>query len=235
MPQRKLAAIEQAELLIFNSEFTRRRFESFHSVNVDQVVVPLTFEMPACDIDPLSPRRPWILTVGRMEPDRPKGHAETLAVLPQVIERVPDLQWHVVGAGKHLDSFRKQVLQSGCQEHVVIHGFLTNEKLLELYRQSRVFCMPSHGEGFGIVYLEAMSQGCVPIGSTEDAAAEVIGDGGVCVDLAQPDHLAVELEALLTMGSERFDSMSMCAIARSELFSPARFAVRFDDALQRLS
>ncbi|WP_218934147.1 glycosyltransferase family 4 protein [Rosistilla ulvae] len=234
MPQRKLAAMEQAELLIFNSEFTRQRFESFHSLNVEQIVVPLTFEMPSCDIDRLSQRRPWILTVGRMEPDRPKGHAETLAVLPQLIEKIPDLQWHVVGAGKHLDSFRKQVLQSGCQEHVVIHGFLTNEKLLELYRQSRVFCMPSHGEGFGIVYLEAMSQGCIPIGSTEDAAAEVIGNGGACVDLAQPEQLADRLEELLTMGSERFDSISRRAIVRSESFSPDRFAMRFTNALARV-
>lgn len=233
LPRRKLAAMAQSELLIFNSEFTRRRFESFHSLNVDQIVVPLTYEMPEYDIGQRSSRQPWILTVGRMEPDRPKGHAETLAVLPELIRRVPDLKWHVVGAGKHLNSFRKQVAAAGCEKHVVFHGFLANECLLELYRQARVFCMPSHGEGFGIVYLEAMSQGCVPIGSTKDAAKEVIGDAGYCVGLSDPLSLQHRLENLLTIDEQAYALASRRAVSRCELFSPDRFAVQFNAALER--
>ena len=44
-------------------------------------------------------------------------------------------------------------------------------------RLVRIFAMPSRNEGFGLVYIEAMSHGVPCIASTEDAAGEVIDDG----------------------------------------------------------
>ena len=58
--------------------------------------------------------------------------------------------------------------------------------------------MPSWGEGFGLVYIEAMRRGRVCLGSVHDAAPEVIGESGVLVDLRQPGQLAQALIGLLT-------------------------------------
>ena len=45
-------------------------------------------------------------------------------------------------------------------EFVDVRGKLKPEELVAVYRSSRVFVMPSFTETFGLVYLEALSQGC---------------------------------------------------------------------------
>jgi glycosyltransferase involved in cell wall biosynthesis len=47
----------------------------------------------------------------------------------------------------------------------------------DLYRAADVFAMPGHGEGFGIVYLEAMACGVPVIASTMDGSREAVRDG----------------------------------------------------------
>ena len=232
LPPRKLAALQGAKRLIFNSEYTRARFEEFHAFSYDSAVVPLMAEFTTQQEECSRNRMPWILTVGRLEPDRPKGHAEILRVLPQVVSVVPDVVWHVVGAGKHLDSFRREVDESGCADFVKIHGFVETDELNDLYRTCRVFAMPSHGEGFGIVYVEAMAHGCIPVGSTKDAAPEVIRDAGACVSLDEPDELSHELISLLTMDDSEYSERSHRAIQRAQTFSSEAFGKRFLEAIE---
>ena len=74
-----------------------------------------------------------------------------------------------------------------------------------------MFAMPSRGEGFGLVYLEAMTYGLPCIGATQDAAGEIIDDGvtGFLVDQADTADIADRIVMLLenedlrrTMGDE---------------------------------
>ena len=226
LPARKMKALQTAELLLFNSHYTRKRFEDHHGDGFRGAVVPLTADLMGNGVVAAQGRKPWILTVGRIEAGRPKGHKEILAVLPQVVKVMPEVQWHVVGAGRQLEGFREQVQASSCGNSIHLHGFLETAELQKLFRQSRAFCMPSYGEGFGIVYLEAMSYGCVPVGSTLDAASEVIGDGGFCVDVHDPSELLNTLLSLLKTPPSDFQTLSDKALARSQQFRPSRFRER---------
>ena len=51
--------------------------------------------------------------------------------------------------------------------------------------------MPSHGEGFGIVFLEAMACGVPVVGSLVDGGREALRDGqlGILVDPARPEEV----------------------------------------------
>jgi len=61
----------------------------------------------------------------------------------------------VVGDGNYL-----QKVKSIANEHVTFHGKITDyNKLLDIYSQSHIFVMPSVKETFGLVYIEALSQG----------------------------------------------------------------------------
>jgi phosphatidylinositol alpha-1,6-mannosyltransferase len=62
-----------------------------------------------------------------------------------------------------------------------------------------VFALPSRGEGFGLVYLEAMAHGLPCVGSIHDAAAEIVVDGetGLLVDSSDPRALRSGLARLL--------------------------------------
>ena len=66
-------------------------------------------------------------------------------------------------------------------------------------RGCRCFCLPSRGEGFGLVYIEAMRHGLPVLASVHDAGQEVVMDGvtGYTVDLDRPGHLATRLVELL--------------------------------------
>jgi phosphatidylinositol alpha-1,6-mannosyltransferase len=76
---------------------------------------------------------------------------------------------------------------------------LSNTELAACYAACEIFALPSRGEGFGIVYLEAMAKGKPVIGGSHGGAPEVIQDGvtGYLVPHGDPIQLATSLEALL--------------------------------------
>ena len=76
---------------------------------------------------------------------------------------------------------------------------MSERELEELYASATVFALPSRGEGFGLVYIEAMRHGVPVIASIHDAAPEINLDGqtGYNVDLDRPDELGDRLLQLL--------------------------------------
>lgn len=234
LPKRKLDALRGADLLIFNSNFTKRRFESFHGDEFPTRVVHLTGRGSSDDDWGLAKqsRKPWILTVGRMEPDRPKGHQQILDAMPEIAHAVPNVQWHIVGKGRALEPFRELVSKNVVANRIHLHGFLETGQLQQLFRDCRVFAMPSFGEGFGVVYLEAMQRGCVPVGSTLDAAPEVIAEGGVCLDPNDGASVQRELIRLLSESAEDFGQRSERALCRASMFSEAKFQANLIAALE---
>ena len=229
LSRRKTAALRGASGLFFNSHFTKSRFEEFHGRDYPSTVVPLTSGIKKDTVQPapMEPRQPWILTVGRIEPGRPKGHEEILEAMPAIVESVPNVEWHIVGKGAALESLAERVADSPFREKIHLHGFLDADELEKLFSRCRVFAMPSRGEGFGIVYLEAMSAGCIPIASTSDAAEEVIGDSGFCINIEQPNELVDRIVSVLTESEERFADRSAQAHERSKSFCQERFDERF--------
>jgi glycosyltransferase involved in cell wall biosynthesis len=75
---------------------------------------------------------------------------------------------------------------------VTFLGAVSDERLRLLYQECDVFAMPSKGEGFGIVFLEAMHQGKPCIGGNHGGTPEVIDHGanGYLVDYGDVEQLA---------------------------------------------
>ena len=107
-------------------------------------------------------------------------------------------------------------------------GGVSVQELGRLYRTASVYAMPSRQEGFGLVYAEAMWHGLPCIGSTKDAAGEVItsGETGVLVPYGEVEPLADAITRLL---SDRDLAQRMGRAAAADArrrFGYARF--RFD-------
>src|SRR5262249_37458846 len=77
-------------------------------------------------------------------------------------------------------------------------GRVSDAELGDLYRRASVYAMPSRQEGFGLSYAEAMWHGTPCVGSSRDAAGEVIRDGesGLLVPYDDPEALATALVRL---------------------------------------
>ena len=113
-------------------------------------------------------------------------------------------------------------------------GFLSREALAERYAAASVFALPSRGEGFGVVYLEAMANGLPCVGSKGDAAGEVIVDGvtGLLIDPEQPATLRAALVQLLCDRALRCQLGEAGRARLSTHFTFARFHDCLTDALQ---
>jgi glycosyltransferase involved in cell wall biosynthesis len=83
-------------------------------------------------------------------------------------------------------------------------GFLSEATLAELYRRSAAFVMPSRGEGFGLVYLEAMKAAKPVLAARGSAAEEIVVNEktGLLVDPEDREALREALDRLVSHPGE---------------------------------
>ena len=141
-----------------------------------------------------------ILTVGRwLATERYKGMDTLITALPRLLTRWPELQLVLVGTGDDRGWLEDLTEKNGVLRHVHFLTGLSYSELAACYSACEIFALPSRGEGFGLVYLEAMACGKPVIGGAHGGAPEIIEDGvtGYVVPHGDPIHLATCIEALL--------------------------------------
>ena len=141
-----------------------------------------------------------ILSVGRwLASERYKGMDTLITALPRLLTQRPEVQLALVGAGDDRAWLEDLAEQTGVNRHVHFLTGLTYSEIAACYAACEVFALPSRGEGFGLVYLEAMACGKPVIGGFHGGAPEVIQDGvtGYLVAHGDPIQLATSLETLL--------------------------------------
>jgi glycosyltransferase involved in cell wall biosynthesis len=141
-----------------------------------------------------------VLTVGRWRTDeRYKGMDTLITALPRLLPRWPELQLAAVGEGDDRVWLEDLAEENGVQRHVHFISGLSYAELAACYAHSEIFALPSRGEGFGLVYLEAMACGKPVIGGAHGGAPEVIEDGktGYLVQHGDAAQLATAIETLL--------------------------------------
>jgi len=74
---------------------------------------------------------------------------------------------------------KKLVIQNGISSSVNFLGKISNEQLSNLYSIVDLFAMPSTGEGFGIVFLEALAAGTPILGLDCDGSVDPMQDGNL--------------------------------------------------------
>jgi phosphatidyl-myo-inositol dimannoside synthase len=142
-----------------------------------------------------------ILSVGRwLANERYKGMDTLITALPRLLTRWPELQLVAVGEGNDRVWLEELAEKNGVNRHVHFLSGLSFEELAACYEACEMFALPSRGEGFGLVYLEAMAHGKPVIGGAHGGAPEVIEDGvtGYLVPHGDPAQLATSIETLLS-------------------------------------
>jgi len=146
------------------------------------------------------PQGGTILCVGRwLATERYKGMDTLILAMPRLLLRWPDVQLAIVGSGDDRAWLENIARDSGVQRHVHFFSGLSYEQISACYQAAEIFALPSSGEGFGFVYLEAMAHGKPVIGGAHGGAPEVIVDGvtGYLVQHGDPVQLAASIDALL--------------------------------------
>lgn len=142
-----------------------------------------------------------ILTVGRwVANERYKGMDTLVTALPRLLTRWPELHVLAIGDGDDRPWLEDLAEQNGVNRHVHFLSGVSTEQLMACYEACEMFALPSRGEGFGLVYLEAMACGKPVIGGSHGGAPEVIDDGvtGYLVPHGDAAQLATSIETLLS-------------------------------------
>jgi glycosyltransferase involved in cell wall biosynthesis len=143
------------------------------------------------------PAPPVILTVGNMIPT--KGHELIVRAFAAVAPDFPELTWEVIGDGPELNRIRALAEKLGVMTRIRFRGRQNRTEVAEACRRCTVFALPSHYEGLGCVYLEAMASAKVAIGCVGQGIEEVIqhGENGWLVPPNGREELSEGLRVLL--------------------------------------
>lgn len=108
-----------------------------------------------------------------------KGIEDALRVFSLVKEKVPDAKFWVVGSGqqRYLNHLKKLSHELGVADSVHFFGFVPEEEKIRLYQQAHFLIHTSIREGFGLVVIEANSQGTPAIVYASPGLKDIVVDG----------------------------------------------------------
>jgi glycosyltransferase involved in cell wall biosynthesis len=150
--------------------------------------------------------------------------------MPALVDATPDAQLVAVGGGSDLPRLTQLAQQSGVTKHIHFLQALKHEELLAAYNSCDIFALPSGGEGFGLVFLEAMAHGKPVVGGAQGGTPDIIEDGfcGYLVQHGDVPQLTARLGQLLTDKQLR-QRMGANALQRVRLnYTFARFSSELD-------
>jgi phosphatidylinositol alpha-1,6-mannosyltransferase len=229
--------LRRVDLILSNSQFTWEHFLEIHPASAGKLhkVVNLGLGEPITNTPPgPASDKAIALMLGRMDRrEAYKGHREMIQAWPLVVERMPDAELWIVGGGNLLPDLQQLARESSVPQSIRFFGRVSPEKKQELLAQCRCLALPSRGEGFGLVYLEAMRLGRPCLVSTEDAGSEVVNppEAGLSACSRSVSELADATCRLLAHGPE-WERFSEGARRRYErLFTASAFQRRLLDAL----
>jgi glycosyltransferase involved in cell wall biosynthesis len=210
----KRRALRGAKQLVSVSKFTAQVVGERQGLQTEAIaILPPAFSSDAAQernsSKEIEPGQHIVLTVARLAAsERYKGHDVMLDAWPAVMREVPGAQYVIVGDGDDRARLQSRVAETGLTNSVSFRGSLSGTELQSCYDECQVFALPARteldprsprGEGFGIVFLEAMAHGKPVVGPNVGAPAEFIRAGvdGLLVDPLHSGEVATALIELL--------------------------------------
>jgi glycosyltransferase involved in cell wall biosynthesis len=179
------------------------------------------------------PRKPILLTLGRMDSEKHVHHI--LEALPLIVQSV-DIQFVIAGRGTAEKKLKKQVKKLGLQDAVTFVGFIPNEDVPELYDIAECFVIASTTETQSIVTMEAMASGLPIVAANALALPELVKDGenGFLFSPGDTKSLAEKVIAIFSDADLR-ESMSKKSLAFIEKHEFHHTAEAFEALYQQVS
>jgi glycosyltransferase involved in cell wall biosynthesis len=186
---------------------------------------------PNGDVTPYAGSSPRLLCIGRLIPI--KGHLVLLRALAQARRRVPDVTLALAGRGPLEPALKAYVRELGLVDAVRFLGFVS--PVQAAIEEAAIVVVPSLGEGFGMVALEAMERARPVIASAVGGLPEIVADGetGLVVPPCDAEALA---EAIVTLAGDLSRAAGMGSAGRARAlaeFTPERCVERVEELYVR--
>ncbi|PYK29919.1 MAG: glycosyltransferase [Verrucomicrobia bacterium] len=209
-------ALRAANVLLAVSGFTRRRMAAALGIEEERIsILPNTFDPEQFYPQPkphyllkrygLKPSQPVILTIARLaSAERYKGYDQILRALPILRSQYPNVRYVLGGRGPDKPRVERLIRESGVSDNVILAGYVTDYELRSHYNLCDVFVMPSKGEGFGIVFLEALACAKPVLAGNKDGSVDAVlnGELGALVDPDSVSEIATELQNIINRSQQ---------------------------------
>lgn len=203
---------KRVDYVIAISEITKKRFMKRSAIDEKKILIMNNaIHIERYDTEPRKPQRLLdkyhlhnkivLMTFGRIDAtERYKGFDEVIGVLPKLLKKNNSYIYLIAGQGSDLERLREKVHYLGLSDKVIFTGYISEREKGDYYRLADVFIMPSYGEGFGFVFLEAMACGTPVIGSKIDGGREALrhGELGLLVDPLKSEEIIDAIELALS-------------------------------------
>lgn len=124
-----------------------------------------------------------------------------------------DFRLDYVGDGANRNLIEKIITEKHLESKVKLHGFVNREDVPNYIAMAQCFIMISEEETFGLVYLEAMSMGCITIASRNEGMEGIIEDGvnGFLCKAGDEKELAAIINRINKMSNDELSIISQNA------------------------
>ena len=91
--------------------------------------------------------------------NKTKGVFDLIKIVKKIKEYYPNILCVIIGEGREKDNLKKAIKNSNLENNIKLMGFLEEREKIKTIKSSKLFVLPSHEEGWGIVIGEAMACG----------------------------------------------------------------------------
>ncbi len=194
---------------------------------------PLSFD-PANDIPQ---KENVVLACGRLDEWEYKGFDLLIKAWGKVAPKSKGWRLQIVGGsptGKGLHFLQNLSEEEGVSDSVDFPGYCKD--VLPLYRKSSIFILSSRYEGFGMVLIEAMSQGCACIACDfKGRQKEIItsdSEGMICC-CNDVEALSKSINSMIHNSTYR-ENVRQAAIERSRYYQVSHIMKSWNDILTKI-
>lgn len=192
--------VKKSDGITCNSNFTARQLGSIS--NAASRVVPYGSVIEEKSYVKVHEGQKSILYVGRLV--ERKGVQYLIRALPEILEQV-DAKIFIAGEGDQRPILEKEIQSLGLSGRVELCGFVSNERLTELYQNCDLFVLPAvedrynDTEGLGVVLVEALSYKKPVVASNVGGIVDIIKHDktGILVEQKSEEELAAAISRIL--------------------------------------
>jgi alpha-1,3-mannosyltransferase len=173
-----------------------------------------------------------IVTIGRFSVN--KRLDRLLDVMQALAPRHPDWHLDIIGSPSDLDrrTLEAEIASRGLSRHVTLHVSIDNGAIRNVIARASLFASASEYEGFGLVAIEAMSAGLLPVLHQNDAykALAETHSGLMLADFSDPQQAAKALEAGFARLAEPATGIREELIRDANRYAWSKVTERYTDA-----
>jgi phosphatidyl-myo-inositol dimannoside synthase len=213
----KKKILEASDRVLAVSNYTKEQLIRVQQIQAEKIHVfpntldpyfnlPQSFEKPAYlkERYGISEDQKILFTLTRLNSTEGyKGYDKVIRCLPALLKKGYAVKYILAGKAdaKELEALESLITSLELQKHVCLAGYISEEEVTDHYLLADAFVMPSKGEGFGIVYLEAMACGLPVIAGNKDGSTEALqfGELGTLINPDSVQEMEIALDTVLRM------------------------------------